>query len=220
MLGRWQLGRAAEKQQLQARIEAQAALSVLDNAALFGLQDPAQQGLHRSVQLQGRWLAGQTVYLDNRQMNAKPGLLVLTPLMLQGPGSRAILVQRGWVARNFLDRSLIPTLVTPDGVVVVQGRMAPPPSKLYQMGPTDSGLIRQNLDLAAYRAETGLDLMAVSVLQTLGAGDGLLRDWPVANLGVDKHYGYAFQWFGLSGLIAVLYVWFQIVRKVKPTRRP
>jgi surfeit locus 1 family protein len=33
------------------------------------------------------------------------------------------------------------------------------------------------------------------------------------NAGVDKHYGYAFQWFGIAALVAVLYLWFQIVRR-------
>jgi surfeit locus 1 family protein len=44
------------------------------------------------------------------------------------------------------------------------------------------------------------------------ASEGLLREWPQAATGVEKHYGYAFQWFGLALLIALLYVWFQIVR--------
>ena len=29
---------------------------------------------------------------------------------------------------------------------------------------------------------------------------------------MQKHYGYAFQWFALAALIAVLYVWFRLVR--------
>ena len=32
-----------------------------------------------------------------------------------------------------------------------------------------------------------------------------------ARLGVDKHYGYAFQWFALCGLVVILYAWFQII---------
>jgi len=39
-----------------------------------------------------------------------------------------------------------------------------------------------------------------------------LREWPQPVAGVEKHYGYAFQWFGLGALITMLYVWFQIVR--------
>ena len=51
-------------------------------------------------------------------------------------------------------------------------------------------------------------------LVTGGAGE-------VVGAGVDKHYGYAFQWFGLCGLIALLYVWFQIVRRfIRPRSHP
>jgi surfeit locus 1 family protein len=50
------------------------------------------------------------------------------------------------------------------------------------------------------------------------ASEGLLRDWPQAGSGIEKHHGYAFQWFGLSALIALLYVWFQIVRRFIPRR--
>ncbi len=70
-------------------------------------------------------------------------------------------------------------------------------------------------------AETGLPLLDVSLLQTGKTGveaDGLQRDWPEANLGVAKHYGYAFQWWGLAALIATLYVWFQIVRRIRNRR--
>jgi surfeit locus 1 family protein len=55
--------------------------------------------------------------------------------------------------------------------------------------------------------------------QADGAADGLARDWPPIATGVEKHYGYAFQWFGLSALIAALYVWFQIVRRFKRRAR-
>lgn len=42
--------------------------------------------------------------------------------------------------------------------------------------------------------------------------DGLQRDWPQPAADVHKHYGYAFQWFALSALTLILYVWFQIIR--------
>jgi surfeit locus 1 family protein len=58
--------------------------------------------------------------------------------------------------------------------------------------------------------------MAASVFQTGPPAPLLQRDWPKANTGVEKHYGYAFQWFGLAALIAILYVWFQIVRRFIP----
>ena len=218
-LGRWQLSRAAQKETLQAGVDAQARLPALDGASLApGL---AEAMLHRQVALRGEWVAERTVYLDNRQMAGRPGFFVLTPLRLEG-GSMSVLVQRGWVARNFQDRTALPQVETPSGRVTVHGRVASGPSKLYEFqtaGDTPgSSRIRQNLELSAFRVETGLPLADWSVIQTEAASDGLLRDWPVVTSGVEKHYGYAFQWFGLCGLIALLYVWFQIVRRLLRAR--
>jgi surfeit locus 1 family protein len=171
------------------------------------------------VLLRGQWLGQHTVLLDNRQMNGKVGYYVVTPLQLEGEAA-AVLVQRGWLARNFLDRNATPQVDTPVGVVTLEGRIVPPPSKLYELGSSSEGLIRQNIDLASFKAETGVPLLNVSVQQTGALSEGLLREWPVLGSGVDKHYGYAFQWFALSGLIAILYVWFQIVRRfIFPRRR-
>ena len=56
-------------------------------------------------------------------------------------------------------------------------------------------------------------LTDVTVLQSGPASEGLQRDWPRLHVGVDKHYGYAFQWFALGALIALLYGWFQIAKR-------
>ena len=228
-LGRWQLSRAAQKQALQALLDERAAMPPIDSHQLRGqaLADAgsAQDLTHRAVLLQGRWLPQHTVYLDNRQMQGRPGFFVLTPLRLEEGDDAVVLVQRGWVPRNFQDRKVLPPVDTDPGVVQIAGRIAPPPSRLYEFdgadGPLGSSRIRQNLDLAAFRSETGLALMNLSVLQTGPASEGLQRDWPVIGAGVDKHYGYAFQWFGLSSLIALFYVWFQLVRRfLRPRVRP
>ena len=216
-LGRWQLARAAQKEGLQAAIDSKGQQLRLDNRSLAALPDMAT-ALHRVVQLRGTWVADRTVFLDNRQMNAKPGLYVVSPLRLEG-SNRAVLVQRGWVARNFIDRTSVPTIAVPAGVVEIEGRIAPPPSKLYELGAPERGLIRQNLDLAQFTGESGLALLDVTVQQTGAATEGLLREWPVASAGSAKNYGYAFQWFGLSALIAILYVWFQIGKRFSSPRR-
>lgn len=216
-LGRWQLSRAAQKEAVQASIDEKGALPRLDGGTLALLADPAIE-LHRRVTLRGQWIAQRTVFMDNRLMNGKPGLYVVTPMKLEGSAG-VILVQRGWVARNFVDRTSVPRFDTPGGVVEIQGRIAPPPSKFYELGGAQAGPIRQNLDIVQFSAESGLPLLGVTVQQTGVAKDGLLREWPVPGVGVDKNYGYAFQWFGLSGLIVILYVWFQIVRRfIRPRR--
>lgn len=220
-LGLWQLGRAAEKTALQDARTQQAAKAALDGRSLGRAQDSEQQraGLvHRRMVLVGRWLPQYTTYLDNRQMNGKPGFFVLTPLQIEDSGA-VLLVQRGWAQRSFTDRVALPVIETPEGRVEVPGHLAPWPSRLYDFGGAEQGPIRQNLDLQAFRQETGLGLLEVTLLQSGPASEGLLREWPVVASGVEKHHGYAFQWFGLSGLIALLYVWFQIVqprRKKRP----
>jgi surfeit locus 1 family protein len=216
-LGRWQLSRAAQKEALQASIEAQATLPPLDGPALILRAGQAAE-LQRRVTLRGHWLAAHTVFLDNRQMNSKPGLYVVTPLQLEGSPA-VVLVQRGWVARNFIDRTSLPRIETPPGVIEIQGRIVPPPSKLYELGGPEMGRIRQNLDMTRFSAELGVPLLPVSVQQMGAASEGLLREWPQVATGVATHYGYAFQWFALSALIAILYVWFQIVRRFISPRR-
>jgi surfeit locus 1 family protein len=220
-LGRWQLSRAAQKESLQAAIDSKGQQPRLDSQSLAALPDALAlaTALHRTVNMRGTWVAGRTVFLDNRQMNAKPGLYVFTPLLLED-SNRAVLVQRGWVARNFMDRASVPDIAAPAGTVEVEGRIAPPPSKLYELGAPERGLIRQNLDLAQFKLESGLPLLDVTVQQTGAATEGLLREWPVASAGSAKNYGYAFQWFGLSALIAILYVWFQIGKRFLSPRRP
>jgi len=218
-LGRWQLDRAAQKQALQMAMDDRMRLPAIDGRALAALRTPDEQEavLHRQVQLRGHWLAQHTVYLDNRQMGGRQGFFVLTPLQLENSPA-VVLVQRGWVPRDFQDRTALAPVQTPPGGVELVGRVAATPARLLELEGGDNGSgasrIRQNLELVAFRAETGLPLVDVSVLQTGANGEGLLRQWPAVSLGVDKHHGYAFQWFGLSGLIATLYVWFQLVRRI------
>ncbi|GBU15185.1 SURF1-like protein [Polaromonas sp.] len=207
-LGQWQLRRAAQKEAVQTAIETKNELVAFDAKALATTQNITAE-VYRRVQVEGVWQAEHTVYLDNRPMAGRSGFWVVTPLLLQGT-DQAILVQRGWVPRNFVDRTLLPEVVTPTGRVTIEGRIAPPPSKLYEFKGVDSGAIRQNIDLSAFSLETGLPLLQASLLQTGAASEGLLRDWAAPNLGVQTHYGYAFQWFSLCALVIGLYLWFQV----------
>lgn len=218
-LGVWQLSRAAQKEALQASIDERRELPALATDALATDAASAAEQHHRAVVVQGRWSAAHTVFLDNRQMNGRPGFFVVTPLRL-GDGT-AVLVQRGWQPRDAADRTRVVVPPTPEGEVRISGRIAPSPARLYEFDGAAQGPIRQNLDIAAYAGETGLALRPLSILQedapaAAAGADGLLRQWPRPAADVHKHYGYAFQWFALSALVIGLYVWFQLIR---PRRR-
>ena len=233
-LGFWQLGRAAQKQEIFDAIARQQALAPWHNAELAAQVPPVTESisavqrqhlLHRPAQLQGQWLADQAIFLDNRQMQGKVGFYVLTPFRLVAPHEdKVIIVQRGWVPRNFQDRMALPPVQTASSIVSIEGRLEAPPSKLMELEAGSHGgadpdgqksRIRQNADIAQWAQQSGLPLLGLSLVQTgpATADEGLLRDWPQINAGVHKHYGYAFQWFGLSVLVVLLYVWFQLVRR-------
>jgi surfeit locus 1 family protein len=215
-LGQWQLRRAAQKEALQAAVESRSNLPVLDARALATAQS-ANDFLHRQATLTGHWSSAHTIYLDNRPMNGKSGFVVVTPLLLDG-SAQVILVQRGWAQRDFIDRARLPAIAAPAGPITVHGRIALPPSRLYQFKGDERGRIRQNLDIPAFRTETALPLLDVTLLQTDATSEGLLRDWAAPNLGVDKHYGYAFQWFALCSLMVGLYAWFQLILPLRSSK--
>ena len=212
-MGLWQLDRVAQKRSLQSAIDERQQLPELPAAALARSSDGAIAQHHRAMRLQGEWLVNRTVFLDNRQMDGRPGFVVVTPLRLAGE-SDAVLVQRGWVPRDPRDRSALPKVPVPVNGEV-RGRIAPPPARLYEFAHDESGPIRQNLDLERFSRELGVALRPLSLLQdedATVAGDGLLRHWPRPAVDIHKHQGYAFQWFALCALIAGLYVWFQLLR--------
>lgn len=190
--------------------------------------------VNRSVTLQGRWLHEHTVYLQNRQMNRLQGFYVLTPLQLLPPHNGAaglempvVMVQRGWVARDYQNFSKLPAVGQDIGDVQVNGRIIAQASTAFELSThpsTDNSSsataanprIRQNLRLDAFAQQTGLPTLPVVVLQTDADEGGLQRAWPSVDYGVDKHYGYAFQWFAMCVLIVFLFVWFQFIA---PQRR-
>jgi cytochrome oxidase assembly protein ShyY1 len=68
--------------------------------------------------------------------------------------------------------------------------------------PLKPGAMVQNVDVTDFARASGLKLQPFFVEQ-LGAGQGadaLVRDWPAPMLGIEKHQGYAFQWYALAAM--------------------
>lgn len=114
-LGVWQLDRAAQKQSLQRELEDRSALPMLAQSALASTLAESTAQYQRRVRLRGAWVATATVFLDNRQMNARPGFFVLTPLRLRiEPGIEQTGAAVGpliWVQRG--DGSRVTTIAEP-----------------------------------------------------------------------------------------------------------
>ncbi len=126
----------------------------------------------------------------------------MTPLII-GDGLPAVLIERGWKARGAgygLRRAAAATV----GPVTVEGLAVARPSTVLELGSApklDVPGIWQNLDYDAYEkvAKRSVARFVVRQAATTGAADGLRREWPQPASGVDKHRGYAFQWYALAG---------------------
>ncbi len=213
-MGVWQLSRAEQKLAIARDMASRGQLESLSNAALLAPQTSANSLHYRRAQLSGTWLAQHTRYLENRQMNAHVGFFVVTPFQL-AQSDKTLLVQRGWVPRSLLDRTQLPTISTPSGLQEISVSITPPPGRLFEFKGADTGLIRQNIDMEKFAAETHLALLPFSAQESAtpnNGAEGLMRQWPEISSGVDKHYGYAAQWFGLALLVTGLYGWFQWLR--------
>jgi cytochrome oxidase assembly protein ShyY1 len=195
-LGFWQLDRAHQKEALAgqiARYERAPARNVTATPiALKSIE------FHR-VRAYGRFLPQYVVYLDNRPYRDQPGFYVVMPFQLADGGY--VLVNRGWLPRNAVVRTAIAPYTTAQGDVTIEGIARADASRAFELGHGGSAphqLIRQNLDVSAYAAETGLPLQAFVIQQTSDLDDQLVRDWPAPATGVERNYGYTFQWWGMA----------------------
>ncbi len=196
-LGNWQSRRAEEKQRLASEQTLQAALPPLDMQSLNEGKVPAH---FRSVQMTGSFIAQWPIYLDNRPYQGKAGFYLLMPFKLKD-SEKILLVMRGWLPRNAQNRVQLPITPTPEGELQLEGKVRESVGHVMQLGSEpalQSGVIRQNFEVAELSKASGLKLENFIIEQTSDAKDGLIRDWPQPSLGIEKHRGYAFQWYGLA----------------------
>lgn len=200
-LGNWQTRRAAER-------EAQQWQPGDRPIVLQAGPVDAQTVVGRLVRMKGQFVAGQTRYLDNRVHRGAAGYHVLTPLVLgeSGPG-RMVLVNRGWIAVG-ADRSVLPQVPPPSGLVEIEGFATLPVEKSYSLGSASNqgSPLRQHLDLEAMRAEWGTDVQPLVVMQTSMADDGLLRDWASPASRADVNRAYALQWYAMALAAGIMWV--------------
>ena len=196
-LGNWQSRRAEEKQRLASEQTLQAALPPLDMQLLNEGKAPAY---FRSVQMTGSFIAQWPIYLDNRPYQGKAGFYLLMPFKLKD-SEKILLVMRGWLPRDAQNRVQLPIIPTPQGVLQLEGKVRESVGHVMQLGSEpalQSGVIRQNLEVTELSKASGLKLENFIIEQISDTEDGLIRDWPQPSLGMEKHRGYAFQWYGLA----------------------
>jgi surfeit locus 1 family protein len=207
-LGNWQTRRGDEKAARQRQWDAALAGAPVRLADAAGMSRVADS-LPQRVEAVGTFVTNATVYLDNRLVDGVAGFHVITPLSL-GDDVPWIMVNRGWAARSMYDRGRLPEARVDAGPVRVEGVAVDRVPRALELGERENRLggIWQNLDFAAFEQASGRPVGRFVVQQTNDTGDGLQRNWTRPDTGVDKHRGYAFQWYSLTALIAALTLFF------------
>ena len=211
-LANWQLNRAHEKEGLAAHLAVLAKDSPL---VLPATEIQARDVEWRRVKVHGRFVPRYGILIDNRIYRGVAGYHVVMPLEMgtAGGASRFVLVNRGWVAGN-PDRSKLPDIRTPETAVDVTGLAVTPTRRFLELAAgTEQGSVWQNLTLDRYRKAFPISIQPVVIEQESPLDDGLVREWDPPNLGVDRHYGYAFQWLALATTLLVFYLVTHVKRR-------
>lgn len=208
-LGQWQTRRGDEKQAIQAKMAARQSAPAMTLESAAGIA--VAEAEFRHVKLRGRFVPTWVTYLENRPYNGVPGFYVLMPFKIAGSAESAILIERGWAPRDANDRTRVPTVPTPADEVEIEGVIRSDAGHLLQLGAAEAprpGAIMQNLDIAAYARASQLPLAPFVVEQSgeTKDKDGLVRDWPAPSLGIDRHRGYAVQWYALALMAVIFFV--------------
>lgn len=209
-LGFWQLSRAEEKEASFAQLARYAELppvSIPDSLIKL------DRFLHHRVNVSGYFEAEHTIFLDNKIHQGVVGYYVLTPLRLAN-STNHVLINRGWVAGGN-NRSILPSIYTPEGLVDLTGIVASPSIRTLSLSDKQhTGKVWQNFDLDGYKKQTGLTFQPFLLLQqneTLR--DGLIRQWEKPDSGSSRNTGYAFQWFSLAATTLIIYIVLNVKRK-------
>lgn len=203
-LGAWQLERAEEKQALYDDFAAGGEAVAL-HADSGGLDDLRR---YAPVRATGTYLAERQFLLDNMVEDGQAGYRVLTPLRV-GEGV-AVLVDRGWVPRDFSAREP-PAIGVDEGTRTVTGildHMPRPGIALAIELRPDWPKVVQFPTLEELAGALELRLVPGLLLLDRAAPDGFRRDWRPSDFGPERHLGYALQWFALAATLVILYlVW-------------
>lgn len=205
-LGRWQLGRAQEKQALlaaNAKVLSERRATPLDRVA----RAPAQA--LDWIETAGAFDARDALLLDNQTRGGRAGVRVYRVFV---PHRAApLLVDLGWLPLPG-DR-VLPAVPRPEGELVLRGLLAPPPSAGLALGGgierREHAWLLTRVDIAAIGAAVERPLLARVLrldpaLQLPGLPDYARDLDALANtLPPEKHRGYALQWFALAAGVAV-----------------
>jgi surfeit locus 1 family protein len=204
--GQWQWNKAAVKGDLQTLLDTRSAEPA---TRLPAAPADAQSMRYRQVGVRGHYEPAQQILIDNRVHREQAGYHVITPLRIENSEMR-VLVNRGWVPA-LAEHRLTPAIATPGGIVEVAGMAIIPGTRYFTLGAEGAAnsewqTVWQNLDMIRYGKAVNFPLQPVIIqLAPESTAGGFAREWPRPDERIERHVGYALQWWGFA--LATVLIW-------------
>ena len=199
LLGFWQLERADEKRAIEHAI----VLASLNSAQLVTQTDTLIQKEYYQVLLEGRYDNDKQFIYDNQIVNGNAGYYVLTPFILDN--KTVILVNRGFVPWYGSREKLVDIAVS-EAKVSIQVRLIKPKEriKFKQNDSTTFPMLIQSLNIERLSHLLDYQLIAMLAQLDVKSDNGFYRQWQPFYGSVDKHLGYALQWFLMAFILSFI----------------
>lgn len=205
-LGIWQLDRLDQRRAQNDQLRAVLDAPPLDLAELL----PATILENRLATVTGRYDFSQERILLLQSWQGRPGVALVTPLLIEGLDNTAVLVNRGWVPQAEYEAGQLDGYQTETGVVQVDGYLA-----LGQPRRGDSPEVAPQeiyrTDLEALAAALPYKLLSVILVESPAEEVELEPPLHAAreiDLSEGPHLSYAWQWFIFCVLTGGLYLVF------------
>ena len=211
-LGFWQLERADEKRSIEASIKQANTGSV----ELIKKEEGLQSKEYYEVRLQGKYLSDKQFIYDNQIVDQVSGYYVLTPYALEGQ-SKAILINRGFIPWNGR-RDKLADIVIGQETREIKVQISKP-IKRMELKPSEVGIqfpvLIQSIDLQDMADRAKVDFSSVIGLLDASASNGFIRKWEPYTGSIEKHIGYAVQWFLMALVLAIIGIRIAIKQRKK-----
>ncbi len=206
--GFWQLGRAAEKEQIKTRL-----LSA-ENMSPRGIEDWQRLHVFDQVEVTGQYLDTHFL-LDNQIMNGQVGFFVFTAF--RTVDGILMLVNRGWSeddTQNFAVNDDFPKI---KGLVadwprpgIKLGQQTIKEQSIQHLTYIDEKPANELLKKRHCRVNHEENCIFTTQVLKLNAdmNHGFERQWQLPRMTVEKHRAYAFQWFTMSLALCLVYMIF------------
>ena len=200
-LGFWQLDRADEKR----AIEDQIASANSGDVEIVVSTEFLKEKEYYHVRLQGSYIDDKQFIYDNQIVDQISGYYVLTPLVLKGD-SKAVLINRGFIPWNGR-RDKLADIDIADKLTEVKVQISKPVKRMELEASELTGdfpVLIQALDLDEMSTIASLDFASVIGLLSPESDNGFVRQWEPYTGSIERHIGYAIQWFLMALVLAFI----------------